>query len=62
MSQADDRQATGGVALPSLPGGRFWRFELRRAGDTAGTKAPGNLSLSKVLSSALAVRERALGA
>ena len=38
MSQADDRQATGGVAAPGLPGGRFWRFELRRPDDTAGTE------------------------
>ena len=40
MSQAHDRPATGGVAAPGHPGARFWRFELRRPGDTAGTKAP----------------------
>jgi hypothetical protein len=39
MRQADDRQGTGGVAAPGLlPEGRFWRFELRRPGDTAGTE------------------------
>jgi len=37
MSRADDRQGTGGAAAPGLPGGRFWRFDLRQAGDTAGT-------------------------
>jgi hypothetical protein len=40
MSWADDRPAAGGVAAPSRSEGRFWRFELRRPGDTAGTKAP----------------------
>ena len=37
MSQADGRPATGGVAAPDCPEGRFWRFSLRRPGDTAGT-------------------------
>jgi hypothetical protein len=38
MSQAQNRPATGGAAAPGLPGGRFWRFDLRQAGDTAGTE------------------------
>jgi hypothetical protein len=38
MRRADGRRGTSGVAARGLPERRFWRFDLRQPGDTAGTE------------------------